>query len=370
VLVLGQTPPPWHGQAVMIQQIVDARFEQLDVVHVRMEFSETHAEIGRASVRKLAHLAALIARVRRVQREHGATVLYYPPAGGQLTAVLRDIALLTCLRGAFSHVVFHFHAAGVAEMQAQLPGWLRPLYRHAYEGVDRAILPSRNLPPDAARLKAKSIVIVPHGIPDEHPAWAELAARTRTQSRALQLLYVGMLDESKGVTLLVDALAELSRRGIHARLRLVGAFANEAYRGVLARHIAQRRLGDRIELSGVLIGPEKWRAYATADVLCLPTFYAAETFGLVALEAMQLELPVVATRWRALPEIVEHGETGLLVEPRDANALADALARLAQDPALRRTLGANGRARYLQRFGHERFLRELEAALTFSESSP
>ncbi len=97
-------------------------------------------------------------------------------------------------------------------------------------------------------------------------------------------------------------------------------------------------------------GEKKWAAFAQADVFCFPTFYEQESFGIVLLEAMSLGLPVVATRWRATPSIVEEGVTGLLTDVRDADGLARQLSRLIEDPALRRSMGEAGRRRYEERF--------------------
>ena len=92
---------------------------------------------------------------------------------------------------------------------------------------------------------------------------------------------------------------------------------------------------------------------ARADVFVLSS--TSEGLPLSILEAMAAALPVVASSVGGVPEAVEDGETGLLVPPRDPVRLAAALERLLVDPALRRRLGANGRARVLERFGLEAF---------------
>jgi glycosyltransferase involved in cell wall biosynthesis len=97
-------------------------------------------------------------------------------------------------------------------------------------------------------------------------------------------------------------------------------------------------------------------AYASADVFCLPSTDRAESFGLVLLEAMRARLPVIAS---AIPGsgvgfVVRDGETGLLVPPGDASALANALRQLAVEPALRARLGAAGAQRWQQEFTLDR----------------
>ena len=112
---------------------------------------------------------------------------------------------------------------------------------------------------------------------------------------------------------------------------------------------------------GVLTGREKLAAYARADVLCFPTFFESETFGLVLLEAMSFGLPVVATRWRGIPSIVDDGVTGFLAGVRDPDAVAERLLRLARDPALRERIGAAARRKFLREYTIDRHLARMAA---------
>jgi len=101
--------------------------------------------------------------------------------------------------------------------------------------------------------------------------------------------------------------------------------------------------------------------FSQTTVFALPTL--REPFGLAFLDAMACAVPCVGTRIEAVPEIVKDGETGLLVPPGDAVALAEALERLLGDPARARAMGARGRARVAQRFVWGRVAERLERAL-------
>jgi glycosyltransferase involved in cell wall biosynthesis len=114
--------------------------------------------------------------------------------------------------------------------------------------------------------------------------------------------------------------------------------------------VARAELRRRVRFRGVLVGDAKWAEYARADIFCFPSFFEAESFGLAVLEAMSFSLPVVATRWRGLPDIVEDGASGYLVPIRDPVALADRLARLLDAPTLRAQFGQAGRNRFLRNF--------------------
>jgi glycosyltransferase involved in cell wall biosynthesis len=360
IVAVGQTPPPFGGQADTLELFVTGRYRLLEVFHVRMAFSKDTADIGRPRPGKALHLIGLIARILWRRARTGATVLYYPPAGADIVPVLRDLAVLLCTRWAFPATAFHFHAAGVSEMERRLPAPLRPLFRAAYGGADLAIQTSALNPPDGRRLRARRVEVVPSGIPD-HP----LARLPREDSSSAPpvLLYVGVLRESKGLLVLVEACRRLRQRGVGFRLHLMGAFESREFEHTLRGAVTDAGLEDRTVFFGSRAGDEKWQCFRESDIFCYPTHFEVESFGLVCVEAMQFSLPVIATRWRGVPSVVAEGESGLLVPVRDASQLEAALATLIEDPELRRRMGARGRELYLQRFTDERFRRDMEAVL-------
>jgi glycosyltransferase involved in cell wall biosynthesis len=111
---------------------------------------------------------------------------------------------------------------------------------------------------------------------------------------------------------------------------------------------------------GVLSGEAKHAAFRSADILCFPTFFSSESFGLVLVEAMSFSLPVVATHWRGTPSIVVEGEGGYLVPIRDAQALAKRLEQLICNPSLCKEMGRNGRRRYEELFTVEIYQQNLQ----------
>jgi glycosyltransferase involved in cell wall biosynthesis len=169
----------------------------------------------------------------------------------------------------------------------------------------------------------------------------------------LRLLAVGRLSRYKGFDVLLDALARLPG----ARLLLVGD-------GECARELrAQAQAGGtsgRIAFAGALPDEALAGAYAAAEAFVLTSLDRSEAFGLVLLEAMRAGLPGVAS---AIPgsgvgSVVLEGQTGLMVPPADAPALAAALAQL-DDAALRARLGTAGRQRWASDFTLEQSARAM-----------
>jgi glycosyltransferase involved in cell wall biosynthesis len=355
VVVVGQTPPPFHGQSIMIARMLAAEYSDIRLIHVRMGFSRDFAEMKKFQWRKVMELLRVIWGVLAARFGQGATVLYYPPAGPDLMPVLRDIAVLASTRWLFRKTIFHFHAGGLTSIYPRLNGPLRLMYRLAFRKPDIAIRLSLASPDDGSALAASRECIVPNGVDD---LWVPEQAAARGGDT---ILFVGMLSEAKGILVLVDALAKVRAKGAGCRVELMGRFPSPEVESRVRAHVAAAGLASEVVFLGELHAEEKRAAFSRASIFCFPSFYESESFPVAVIEAMSFRLPVVATRWRGIPELVVDGETGFLVEPHDADAVAERLLELQRDQGLRERLGAAGRARYLDRYTTQRYLAGLHA---------
>src|ERR1700693_5690335 len=180
MIVVGQTPPPVHGQAIMIQRLLDLEIPGLEMHYVPMRFSPQIPEIGRIRFWKLIEGLKVITSIMATRLRTGAQVLYYPPAGPNLAPVLRDIVILISTRWMFQRVVFHFHAGGLGEYLGRAPAILRSLARWAYRSPDLAIEVAHGAPRDGAAIRAKRSTVVWNGVED---AAAEFVRRACSQTR-------------------------------------------------------------------------------------------------------------------------------------------------------------------------------------------
>ncbi|MBT3293883.1 MAG: WecB/TagA/CpsF family glycosyltransferase [Verrucomicrobia bacterium] len=366
VLVVGQTPPPVTGQAIMIDNLVRGKYDHVALHHVRMNFSHHVSSIGRFHVRKLVHLPALIMRIWWTRLRHRCRILCYPPAGQTPNAVYRDIAILLAVRPCFQRTVFYFHAGGVSELVATFPRPLKRLAERAYGRAACSIRPSALNPDDGAAFGSAMNEVVPNAIEDvaaRYPARRDASARPR-------LLFVGILYESKGVMVLLKACAMLAERGQDFDVVFAGAWGSDAFRKQAEEFVATNGLAERVHFAGVLTGDSKWQAYREADIFCFPSYFESETFGLVVLEAMQFELPVVATRWRGIPSLVNEDATGLLVATQDHTALSEAIQRLLDDPPYARDLGRRGREAFCAHFSLPAYCKAIEQLFLAAVAPP
>ena len=167
---------------------------------------------------------------------------------------------------------------------------------------------------------------------------------------------VSRLNRLKGVEYFLDAAALLARDFDDARFLIVGDSVSQSYRDELEAYAASRGLRDRVVFTGFRSDvPE---LLSEVSVLALPSL--SEGLSNVVLEAMAAYVPVVATAVGGTPEIIDDGVTGLLVPPRRAPALAQAISSLLADPERRRVMGEAGRRHVEARFSLEAMVRATE----------
>ena len=349
ILVVGQTPPPYGGQAIMINNMLSRDLPGIKMFHARMDFSSDMEEVGKFKFTKILKLAKLILTIYYYRIKYSINNLYYPPAPPNKIPMMRDIAILVSCRWMFRNTIFHFHAAGISEMHRKLKGLLRKAFERAYFHPEYAITISEYNPKDADYFRCKKEYLIPNGLSDLRTA--DVSRRPDTGCRVL--LYVGVLTESKGIMILLHATLQLVNRGQRFTVRMVGRFESIAFEREVRTFISTHNLEHVVEFTGVLTGSDKANAFATADIFCFPTFFEAETFGLVALEAMQFGLPVVSTSWRGVPSIVRNGINGFTVPPRNSDMFAEKVDLLLNNRALAVEMGQAGRRIYEEEYTDE-----------------
>ena len=164
---------------------------------------------------------------------------------------------------------------------------------------------------------------------------------------------VARLLHQKGVHILLDAFATCLRHMPQASLVVLG---DGPERAALEAQVCAYGMTQRVHFLGYMATPDVSAIMRGIDIFAFPTF--GEGFGLVLLEAMAWGKPVIASQVMAIPEIVLHEETGLLVPPGDTTSLAQALLRLMQDPPLCHRLGMAGQRRVERTFTVERMVQQ------------
>ena len=241
----------------------------------------------------------------------------------------RGLPRVASLHTRFETYLRYYHAGALEPL-------LVAAQRRFYNRVDRVMPPGESM---AAVIRGWGVTtpttIWSRGIDHDRfrPGRRDLAWRAALGIAPddVAIGFLGRLVKEKGLDVFAEVLAELRRRKVAHKALIVGEgpardwFAEQAPGAVFA---------------GFQSGDALGRAVASMDIFFNPS--VTETFGNVTLEAMAAGVPVVAARATGAVDLVEPGETGFLVPPRDCAAYADALQRIAADPALRRRFGEAG----------------------------
>jgi glycosyltransferase involved in cell wall biosynthesis len=215
----------------------------------------------------------------------------------------------------------------------------RPAFRHVLQNSRAITAVSKWLAHEA-----QSLVSTPSAVVAPMPVATELFTPGGTRN-AGTLLFVGRLTVQKGLDLLLQALAKVPET---LTLDVVGDGPERQPLEQLARH---QGVADRVRWHGAQPQRALVDFYRRATALIVPS--ADEGLGLVAVEAMLCETPVVAFASGGLPDVVQHERTGFLVNERAPDALADAIRQLVEMPDAGKSLGAAGRMHALSTFAPE-----------------
>ncbi|HEV8264762.1 MAG TPA: glycosyltransferase [Gemmatimonadales bacterium] len=243
----------------------------------------------------------------------------------------RPLLGLKVRRACFIRVISAFNQTFLRALYPESAGKLRVIH----VGIE----PDRYRPVSSSRLPANAPRAEPGG------------GGKGTGDGLPRVLCVAALQPYKGVSVLIEACGRLKAMRARFLCEVVG---DGRLRAELEDQIARAGLGDRVRLRGALRQDEVAALLGQAAIVVLPSVVASdgqmEGIPVALMEAMAAERPVIAPAISGVPELVDHGVTGLLVEPGNPDALADAIAALLADPERRRQLGRRGREQVLRAF--------------------
>lgn len=275
----------------------------------------------------------------------GASLVHLPAASGTL---LLAVAAKLC------------GAAVLCEVEDGGPPAGRPL---AAPLVDAFVVPSVAQAEEYRKALPRQLVVqIAPGI--DCAPFQRLNRAPYSADTPLRLAYLGRLAPEEGVAEMVEGLRIARERGIAARLVLAGSGAEETR---LRRQVADAGLGRDVVFTGELEGEGRARLLSQSDALVLPAYRAGVPRAL--LEAMAAGVVPVASAVGGIPEVMGEGE-GLLIEPRDASAIAAAIVRLSRERAALVRMSAACRKRIAAAFSLERAAAELSALYFMLSAAP
>jgi len=364
--------------------------------HVDSRLSGEIKDIGRIRWGKPFRILKYCLEAIWFRFRYGVKNFYYVPAPGLRSAIYRDWIVMALCRPFFQTIILHWHAVG-------LGAWLETDARPLERWVTRLLLCNSDLSivlgpfyeSDVAKLAPKRVESVPNGIPDPCPFFdkevlprrlARAAARARLlgsevpaefsqlsmadDPQIFRVLYLSLCLREKGIFDTLEAVALANRKlseqnsPLRIHLSVAGKFWDEREREEFNERIARTDLNGSdasrrptVRFHGFVSRDEKDQLLRESDCFCFPTYYSSEGHPVSLLEAMAYGLPIITTRWRAVPELFPTGFPGL-VEPRAPEQVAGVLQKF-----IREDYERSSRQTFQEKFMVARFAERITAAL-------
>jgi glycosyltransferase involved in cell wall biosynthesis len=343
VLFVAPVPPPVHGAAYAMQFLLTGRVaDEFRLLHVDSRFTDDVATLQEFSLRKVARLLRYCWQITKHSLFGGARGVVLTPTC-YFKPFLKDAVFIWLCRLLGRRITAWIQMDFRAMKYESLSRCARWFVRTTLRRCHRFVLPAdrlRQFLPDW--IPAERVDAIPNGLPErplpdfirpEHP---------------LRVLYLSNIEDNKGWRTFLEAAREIGHRRDDVEFILHGSPAFGLTDADVAGEIAKDNLAGRLRWLGPAWDEDKWNAFAAAHVFCFPSWH--EAFPLSVLEAMCAGLPIVATEVGGVPDAVARGEGGLIVPPRDAAALRDALTRLLDEPQTRAAMSRFNRTRWRERY--------------------
>jgi glycosyltransferase involved in cell wall biosynthesis len=262
----------------------------------------------------------------------------------------RKSVFMLLARAADVPVILHLHGGEFEQFYRQECGALRRAYiRFVLNGVSRVVVLSTQW-----RARIASIAPAAQLLVLGNPVVIPAEAASVDERHASDLLFLGRLDPRKGIYDLLQACAIVKAQFADLRLRCGG----EGDAAAVTARARELGLADCVALLGWVSGAAKQRELLQATIYVLPSH--AEGLPMGVLEAMAVGTPTIATTVGGIPDAIDDGVNGFLVEPGDTRALASRIAQLLGDPELRARFSSAARAKIVSTFSPDRVHAQLE----------
>jgi glycosyltransferase involved in cell wall biosynthesis len=367
VLIIGPTPPPAQGVAVFTLALLRSNLRSaFRIFHLDTSDRRTLANIGRLDFRNMVlafrHGLQFQWLILRQQPD-----LIYMPVATTTLGFLRDCLFLASARIFRRRIVIQLHGGGLDLLYAEANAALRWLMRFCLGHATRAIVLGECFRQDlVGLLPLQRIRVVPVGIaPGIWEAAKKVAGGRKTGKK--QILYLGMLVESKGFWDLIRAVPYVLQETKDIEFRFVGDTSLPEVQAA-REWVREHSLDDYVKFLGPKWGEEKTQVLLEADIFAFPTWYPLEGQPAVVLEAMAAGLPIITTRHATIPDML--GEEGALyVRQQDPKDIAEKLCLLLRSEDVRRKMGLTNQERFKQCYTLERLTQNMGDAFEEALSS-
>ncbi|HOT28378.1 MAG TPA: glycosyltransferase family 4 protein [Candidatus Ozemobacteraceae bacterium] len=362
LILFGPLPPPHNGHTLAFQMCVRGCREH-GLRYRVIDYSPRWPGMKWFPFSRIAEYGFIMGRYFRALLA-GRRGTVYITLNQAVDGLCRDLILMRSAQHLGFRVIVHIHGGWYDEILRRAPAFLRNAAVAALAACDAVILLSDRLRFmfDAWPEVQRRVRVVPNGLPFE-PTGCPTAPKTIRMGEPVRLLFLSNMIESKGWPVVLEAVERLvHHHGLNVRARFCGGFMSSpedtrfpspaAAKDWFDTYIREHDLETCVHYDSRVDGDEKIRALQEAHFLLLPSAYPNEGQPLALIEGLAYGCVLVGTPYRAIPDMVSDGNTGLLC-PADPVWIADGVASLFRDPDCYRRMSSASLELYKRQFQPE-----------------
>lgn len=336
ILISGALPPPMGGVGMYYQTLLNSSLpERVDLTFVQTSSNKRElSTTGRVSLFNLKAALLDCWRFTRAVLEAKPQITDIGTAPGLSFVKHSYCVLIAKILG--SRVLLHPHCSLLVVYQEKSKWW-QWYFKKVIHLTNGIVALSKEWLQLYAIIKNTSVYYLPNAIDlRQYRDIAEQRLATFHSGRPCVVLYLGYLGRAKGSFDLLDAAVELRSKGVDFIFNLVGGDLTPGELDLLREKMKELRIEEYVNLCSAAYGTDKYNYLRYADIFVYPSHH--EGMPMAVIEAMACGLPVVATRVGGLPDLIQDGVNGILVEPEKPAQLAAGLGKLAGDDDLRNSM--------------------------------
>lgn len=298
------------------------------------------------------------------------TDIVYVTMGSSRLGFTRDLFIILMTVFFRRKLVFHLHGGGYYDFYQECPSFLKFMIRHALGSVDRIIVLGDLLRKQFCflpEIDRQKIVVVANGLPVKDIPVQEF--KTISVDKPLKILYLSNMIPSKGYLQALEACKRLKNNKISFVCDFAGEFMstgslNDSVNPNSAQNhfldlISEYNLVDEVSFHGLVRGKEKQKLFREANIFLLPTNYSGEGQPISIIEALSYSVPVIATRFRGIPEQIDDGKNGILIDSASPSNIINAIEKITSSNATYENMSSHAYHVFKENFTREQYISRL-----------
>jgi len=321
LLLIGPLPPPVGGTTVSFKELVDSLLS----MHVQSVYVvDTARQKQKRLLGRLFFLSKMISRIFWLVPQVDVVGLH----ASQSSTLFMGVLLRAYSKLFGKPLIYRGFGGNLDIYYESLPLMLKYAFKKSVLSSDRVLLQTKHL---VVKFNAicENVVWYPNSRKNLNEHYFHVTEKD-ILSLGLRCVFLGHIKPSKGVYEIIDSVKQIEKE---IDQKIIIDFYGPLLEGVTIDDFCH----PNIAYKGALQPSEVAQTISSYDVLLLPSYYSGEGYPGVILEAYSVGVPVIATKWRFIPEIVDQ-TCGILVEPKSSNDIRDAIICLVEDPGLLKNL--------------------------------